>query len=83
MQNDAAFMQDGKAVSAVSTPALFRCHMVPRHVKLNGLFGKKSVCKGTTTAVSLGMALMPLLASPGNFCSEQLHHTVLHLFVSP
>lgn len=51
LQNDAAFMQDGCAVSAVSTPTLFRCQMVCRLVKLNG-FVKKSVCKGATTVVS-------------------------------
>lgn len=43
--------------------------MVPRHVKLNELFVKKSVCKGARTA-SLGMALMPLLGRPENFCSD-------------
>lgn len=42
-QNGAAFMQDGCAVSAVSTPPLFRCQMACRLVKLNQLFGKKSV----------------------------------------
>lgn len=52
LQNDAAFMQDRCAVSAVSTPALFRCHMVPRQVNLNELFVKNSVCKCASTVVS-------------------------------
>lgn len=52
VQNDAALMQDGYAVSAVSTPTLFRCQMVCRLVKLNGLFVKKSVCKGAAIVVS-------------------------------
>lgn len=52
LQNDAAFLQDGCVVSAVSTPTLFRCQMVCRLVKLNQLFGKKSVCRGATNVVS-------------------------------
>lgn len=51
VQNDAAFMQDGCTVSAVSTPTLFRCQMVCGVVKLNGLFAKESLCKGATTVV--------------------------------
>lgn len=55
-------MQDG---CAVRTPALFRClnigpvaimvpniNMVPGHIKLNGLFAKKSICKGATAVLS-------------------------------
>lgn len=52
LQNDGAFLQDGCVVSAVSTPTLFRCQMVCRLVKLDQLFGKKSVCRGVTNVVS-------------------------------
>lgn len=54
-------MQDGCAVPAVSTPAVNIGHvtlmapnaiMVPRHIKLNRLFVKKSVCKGATAVIS-------------------------------
>lgn len=74
-------MQDGCAASAESTPTLFRCQMVCRLVKLNGLFEKKSVCKGATTVAI--MALMPFLVPPWNSsaadsCNAPL--TVLQLF---
>lgn len=74
VQNDAALMQDGYAVSAVSTPTLFRCQMVCRLVKLNGLFAKKSVCKGAAIVVSQprnGSDAFPG-ASRKLFCSKKL-----------
>lgn len=74
LQNDAAFMHDACAVPAVSTPTLFSCQMICRLLKLNGLFVKKSVCKGAITVVSQprnGSGAFPG-ASKKFFCCKQL-----------